>query len=101
MKIEVRVIPDRGRGVFASHDIEKDEIFEKAHVIVIKKEECDHIGKTILDDYVFLWGENKEDCAAILGNGMMYNHSYEPNAVYIRDLNNQIMLYKEIGRAHV
>ena len=93
MKTEVKNIPDKGRGVFACQDISEGEIIEKAHVIIIDKEQSSHIEKTILDDYVFLW---KEDCAAVLGNGMMYNHSYEPNALYIRDLENKIMIYKAL-----
>ena len=53
MIIEVKNIPDKGRGVFACRDIGEGEIIEKAHVIIIDKEQSPHIEKTILDDYVF------------------------------------------------
>ena len=93
MKVKVKNILNKGRGVFASQDINEGEIIEEAHVIIIDKDQCSHIEKTILDDYVFLW---EESCAAVLGNGMMYNHSYEPNALYIRDLENKIMIYRAL-----
>jgi SET domain-containing protein len=35
-----------------------------------------------LGNYVFVWEDNK--FAVALGYGSLYNHSYEPNAKYIR-----------------
>lgn len=71
------------RGVFATRDISKGDLIHEAPVIPYPKEEHVHIEKTILGDYVFAYGEHHS--AILLGYGMLFNHSYEPNAFY--DLN--------------
>ncbi|MFC0275035.1 SET domain-containing protein [Metabacillus herbersteinensis] len=69
-----------GRGAFAICDIKKGEIIEASPVIVIPKEEVEHLNKTILSDYWFYWGE--EERAIALGYGSIFNHSYTPNASF-------------------
>ncbi|MDQ8738049.1 SET domain-containing protein [Paenibacillus sp. LHD-38] len=71
------------RGVFATHDIAKGDLIHEAPVIPFPNEEHEHIEKTILADYVFEYGANHT--AILLGYGMLFNHSYTPNAYY--DLN--------------
>jgi SET domain-containing protein len=68
------------RGVFATQDIAKGELIHKAPVISYLNEEHQHIEKTILADYTFEYGVNHS--AILLGYGMLFNHSYEPNATY-------------------
>lgn len=68
------------RGVFATQDIQKGELIHQAPVIPYPNEEHEHIEKTMLADYAFEYGENHS--AFVLGYGMMFNHSYEPNAEY-------------------
>ena len=80
----------RGRGVFATEDIQVDQIFESAEILIIPKDQIEFIEKTIIDDYIFVWGDT---CALVLGTGMLYNHSYTPNARYIRDFDNNLMNY--------
>ncbi|MDQ0200198.1 SET domain-containing protein [Neobacillus ginsengisoli] len=70
-----------GRGVFATHDIQKGELIHTAPVIIVPNEEFDYLYKTILSNYFFYWGKNK-DCAIALGYGSLFNHSYTPNAKY-------------------
>jgi len=88
--ITVKTTDKKGRGVFATEDIQTDQIFESAEILLLKKEEIEFIEKTIIDEYVFVWGET---CALVLGNGMLYNHSYKPNARYVRDFENNKMHY--------
>ncbi|MOA08142.1 SET domain protein [compost metagenome] len=71
------------RGVFATCDIAKGQIFHEAPVIPYPNEQHVHIEKTLLADYMFEYGSNHT--ALLLGYGMLFNHSYKPNAAY--DLN--------------
>lgn len=71
---------DLARGVFATRDIKKDELIHEAPVIPYPNEEHEHIEKTMIADYAFEYGENHS--AFVLGYGMMFNHSFEPNAYY-------------------
>ncbi|WP_138754590.1 SET domain-containing protein [Paenibacillus sinopodophylli] len=71
------------RGVFARRDIAKGTLFHEAPVIPFPNEQYEHIEKTLIADYVFAYGENHT--AILLGYGLLFNHSYTPNAYY--DLN--------------
>ncbi|MFC5464284.1 SET domain-containing protein [Lederbergia graminis] len=74
------------RGVFATRDINKGELLHEAPVISYPNDQHQHIEKTILADYAFEYGENHS--AILLGYGMLFNHSYEPNANYEIDFKN-------------
>ena len=68
------------RGVFATRDISKGDLIHEAPVIPYPNEEHVFIEKTTLADYVFEYGSNHT--AILLGYGMLFNHSYKPNATY-------------------
>lgn len=68
------------RGVFATQDITKGELIHEAPVIPFPNEQHEFIEKTLLADYVFEYGINHT--AILLGYGMLFNHSYKPNARY-------------------
>lgn len=68
------------KGVFATKDIAKNELIHEAPVLPYPNEEHKYIEKTHLADYVFEYGEHHS--AFLLGYGMMFNHSYQPNADY-------------------
>ncbi len=68
------------RGVFATQDIKKGTLFHEAPVIPYPNDQHEHIEKTLLADYTFEYGINHS--AILLGYGMLFNHSYEPNANY-------------------
>lgn len=82
--IEVKSSPlsdgEFNRGVFATRDIKKGELIHEAPVIAYPNEEHVHIEKTLLADYAFEYGKNHT--AILLGYGMLFNHSYQPNARY-------------------
>lgn len=82
--IEVKTSPlsdgEFNRGVFATRDIKKGEMLHEAPVIPYPNEQHVHIEKTLLADYAFEYGANHT--AMLLGYGMLFNHSYEPNAIY-------------------
>jgi len=68
------------RGVFATCDIKKGTMFHEAPVVPYPNEQHKYIEKTVLEDYVYEYGINHS--AVVLGYGMLFNHSYEPNAIY-------------------
>ncbi|GIN63464.1 SET domain-containing protein-lysine N-methyltransferase [Robertmurraya siralis] len=82
--IEVKTSPlsngEFNRGVFATRDIKKGTLLHEAPVISYPNDQHEHIEKTILADYAFEYGKNHS--AILLGYGMLFNHSYEPNAIY-------------------
>lgn len=75
------------RGVFAKCDIAKGELLHEAPVIAYPNEEHEHIEKTLLADYAFEYGIGRT--AMLLGYGMLFNHSYTPNATYEINFDNQ------------
>ena len=68
------------RGVFATENIAKGVLFHAAPVLPYPNDEHEHIEKTLLADYAFEYGANHT--AILLGYGMLFNHSYTPNAHY-------------------
>lgn len=71
-----------GRGIFATRDIQKGELLEESHIILVPKEEYKYLKKTVLSNYFFWWRKDKTECAIALGYGSLFNHSYTPNATY-------------------
>ncbi len=73
--------PGKGRGIFASEPIAAHSLIERAPVIVIPAGQWEVMHKTILFDYYFAWGDHS---ALALGYGSLYNHSYHPNARFVK-----------------
>ena len=82
-RVVVGPAPPKGRGVFATRSIRRDEVVESAPVIVIPVDEQKKIHATLLNDYVFGWGDT---IAVVLGYGSLYNHSWESNLEYRKRL---------------
>lgn len=82
--IEIKTSPlsdgEFNRGVFATRSIAKGELIHAAPVIPYPNDQHELIEQTILDDYVYEYGKNHT--AVVLGYGMLFNHSYQPNAEY-------------------
>jgi hypothetical protein len=77
----------RGRGVMTTEDIAAGSVLETAPVIVMGAEERKLLDQTLLHDYIFEWGENREECCMALGYVPLYNHSKESNCEYEMDFN--------------
>jgi uncharacterized protein len=90
--VVVRRDPNRGRGgrgVFARFRIAEGTSIERVPVILIPRNQV--FGESRVAQrcvrtswYVFDWGlqEGHEYVALALGFGSLYNHSYQPNAIY-------------------
>lgn len=79
----------KGRGIFAHQDFAEGELIETAPVIVIPKQQIKLIVKTVLLNYYFGW--HGESGAIALGLTSLFNHSYHPNALYIKKFDQQII----------
>ncbi|MBD2138076.1 SET domain-containing protein-lysine N-methyltransferase [Anabaena sp. FACHB-1237] len=78
-----RETKNKGRGVFAQQDFAPGDLIETAAVIIIPKQQVKLITKTVLLNYYFGW--HGESGAIGLGFSSLFNHSYHPNAVYIKN----------------
>src|SRR5437588_1409865 len=93
--VEVRSHPKRGRGVFAASRLARGEIIETAPIILIPAAEWPHIEPTVLALYIYNFGPTAEEehAAIALGYGSLYNHSYMPNAKYIKSWEEQVIRF--------
>lgn len=89
-------IPNAGRGIFASNNIKAGEAIEICPVIEIPTSEVGSLKKTLLFNYYFTWGKGEEKRAICLGFGSLYNHSYDPNATYMKHLENETIHFNAI-----
>lgn len=86
----------KGRGVFTNSFIEKDTLIEIAPVIIMQKNDREHLDKTLLHDYIFEWGIGSTECCMALGYVPIYNHSYKSNCTYIMDYEETSILIKTV-----
>ncbi len=71
-----------GRGVFTSEKINAGTVIEISPVIVMTREERKLLDQTTLHDYIFEWGDIKDQCCMALGYVPVYNHSHQSNCEY-------------------
>ena len=95
--IEVKYIANsaKGRGIFARRNFKRGDIIEVCPVLLVPPVDHKSLSQTVLDNYLFDW-ESEEDSVLLFGYGGLYNHSYTPNAQYIRDFNNKTMVVQAI-----
>lgn len=80
-----------GYGVFAKEDIKAGDVIEECPVVILDGTHTSN-KDWVLNRYAFTWGcscnvclTNGQSMCIPMGNGMIYNHSDEPNAYYIQD----------------
>ena len=79
--VEVRKSPGRGLGVFAIREIVAGTTIERAPVLVFPTDDLySPSGTAVIASYVF--AKSKKQVGLALGYGSLYNHSYQPNAMY-------------------
>lgn len=94
--LQVKITEKKGRGVFTSQAIPAGTMVENSPVIVMKKTDRLHLDKTLLHDYIFEWGIQKDQCCMALGLIPIYNHSYESNCEYFMDFEEHSMMVKTV-----
>ncbi|MEJ7767507.1 MAG: SET domain-containing protein [Chitinophagaceae bacterium] len=87
---------DRGRGVFTADRLSKKTVIEISPVLVLSRAERTLLDKTLLHDYIFEWGHDKEQCCMALGYVPLYNHSFKSNCEYEMDFENDIIKIKTV-----
>ena len=87
---------DKGRGVFSRERIPSGTIIEIAPAIVMEKTDRQYLDKTLLHDYIFEWGQEKDKCCMALGYIPMYNHSYKSNCEYFMNFEEETIQIKTI-----
>ena len=85
---------NKGRGVFTSENIVEGTTIEVSPVIVMSKKERLLLDQTLLHDYIFEWGNNKNQCCLALGYVSVYNHSYQSNCEYEMDYAEEMISIK-------
>lgn len=81
----------RGRGVYTNEDIEEGVLVEVSPVIVMSQAERLLLDQTLLHDYIFEWGDQKDQCCMAMGYVPVYNHSYQSNCEYGMDYEQQLI----------
>lgn len=87
---------NRGRGVFSSEYIEAGTVVEMSPVIIMSNEERKLLDQTLLHDYIFEWGYEKDQCCMALGYVPLYNHSYTSNCEYEMDFENALISIRTV-----
>ncbi|HEU5398734.1 MAG TPA: SET domain-containing protein [Gammaproteobacteria bacterium] len=87
--VEVRDTDARGRGVFALVPIPAGTLIETAAVIPVSSDEVGVLQDCVLAEYYFRWGKDGREGAIALGYGSLYNHSFKPNARYVKHYERQ------------
>ena len=86
----------KGRGVFTRERIPVNTIVEDSPVIVMELADRLYLDKTLLYDYIFEWGKEKNQCCMALGLIPMYNHSYRSNCEYFMDYEDESIRVKTV-----
>jgi len=94
-QIEYKRSGKRGRGIFALKSFKKGEVIEVCPVIPLTAKESKICEQTILEYYLYPW-RGKQDGAVVMGYGMIYNHSTDPNARYYLRYPNRKVIYKAL-----
>lgn len=92
----IATIENKGRGVFCKVPLAKDTIIEWAPVVVMPAADRVLLDKTLLHDYIFEWGENKDKCAMALGYVPIYNHNYNSNCEYFMNYKTETIYIKTV-----
>jgi SET domain-containing protein len=92
----VEITKEKGRGVFTGERIPANTIIEIAPVIVMEMKDREHLDKTLLHDYIFEWGKQKNKCCMALGLIPIYNHSYKSNCEYFMDFEDDTIAVKTV-----
>jgi len=85
-----------GLGVFTSANIDGGTVIEESPVIVMSNKERKLLDQTLLHDYIFEWGEEKDQCCMALGYVAVYNHSYSSNCEYEMDFKKRMIVIKTV-----
>jgi uncharacterized protein len=79
----------KGRGVFALKLFLPNDTIEVCPILKFENERWDDVAKSNIRNYAFAY-DNVSTIIA-LGYGSLYNHSYSPNAYYVKGQSNDTL----------
>jgi len=94
--LHIKKTTGKGRGVFTNEKIAANTLIEESQVIVMSAEDRLLLDKTLLHDYIFEWGNEKNLCCMALGLVPIYNHSYTSNCEYFMDFQEETIQIKTV-----
>ncbi|ORX34274.1 hypothetical protein BD324DRAFT_605115 [Kockovaella imperatae] len=94
--LEIRIIPGRGRGVFAREDISANILLEESPVLPLTQSQWEEgrMNNTILGEYGFCWSNG--GMAIALGTASLFNHSNRPNVNFIRNTKSGTIAFRTV-----
>jgi hypothetical protein len=96
-RLSVGASPLGGRGVFAERPYAPGEVIELAPVLLVPRSQRPLLAQTMLSDYAFQWEDDPNSVMAIgLGFASLYNHSYHPNAKYIKKIDAHLIQFEAL-----
>ncbi len=87
-----------GKGVSTAEDIDAGTVIEISPVIIMGLQERKLLDQTLLHDYIFEWGDTKEQCCMALGYVAVYNHSYQSNCEYEMDYMQELISIRTVRK---
>ena len=82
--LQVRFIPGKGRGVFATAPIPSRTVVDSSQCMLFTDANYnEHAKYTPLVEYVFRWRHGGGEWALALGTGSMFNHARVPNVGWV------------------
>jgi len=90
----LKTYPGMGRGVCSTVPINRGAVVERSPVIPLSREDWKSIKKTVLEAYVYAWGNTGREAAVPLGFGGLFNHSDDPNLTFFLNLKNQWITFR-------
>ncbi|MSP92855.1 MAG: SET domain-containing protein-lysine N-methyltransferase [Myxococcales bacterium] len=94
--VAVTHLAGKGRGMVAARDLPALTLIERAPVIAFPVEHWEALDRTALTDYPFLWDPAGDGGALAMGYVSLYNHAYEPNAMYDKEYDRGAMIIRTL-----
>lgn len=82
--------------MFTQEAIAVNTILEIAPVIVLTAAERLQLDQTRLHDYIFVWGEQGDQCAMALGYVPLYNHAAPSNCEYEMEWESELIRIRAV-----
>jgi SET domain-containing protein len=92
VRLYIKEVKGKGRGVFSYKPIDKDEIIEECPLIVFPTEDYDLITSTQLANYSFFFNKDENTLAIAMGFGSLYNHVFPSNASHSIDKDKKLII---------
>lgn len=87
----IKNIRQKGRGVFSSSSIKKDEVIEVCPLIVLPGFDYDLLYDSFVKQYCFSYNSEANQAAIAMGFGSLYNHACPSNAYHVTDEEEKLM----------